>query len=298
MGYGWAMSVPFRRADQERCPVPECGAAVHLFSRHCPTCGADTGSPNVKLARAERPALAVRAQVAREVAVERGCAEALGRLHELGAASHATVAMGHAVLHELLSWDSGLYATYGGLLDGEARKPALPDDDRRRASVEGKLYGSGAAGQVRYAALSVDGSGLASYGPVSVRLKEVAVRQRATVLEENSFEFFERHGVGLLDPVPCGYLGTWEDRSEVVTAKLAGGLSPHTSKAELADALLRSAGDRKTDSFVEVHLWGPFDGRAIEAVRVMRAPTNRVDQVLAEAALHLAQQRGILWASP
>ena len=45
--------------------------------------------------------------------------------------------------------------------------------------------------------------------------------KRMSLLEENSYVFYERHNLGRLGSVrPAGYFSTWDDRGKLVGAKL------------------------------------------------------------------------------
>src|SRR5947199_10731413 len=65
---------------------------------------------------------------------------------------------------------------------------------RRRVGVEGTFFGTYGE-KIRYAALSLDGTGLKSYGEYSIRLWEIAIKDRTSLLEENTYDFVEHHGI-------------------------------------------------------------------------------------------------------
>lgn len=140
--------------------------------------------------------------------------------------------------------------------------------------MEGKLYGD-QTGEIRYGALSTDGRGLSSYGDVALRLRDVAIAQRTTVLHENSYDFAARHRIGLTDSWPLGFLGAWDDRALVAVAKHAETLPEACNDGEFETILLSSQGDRATDRFVEAHVFGPF---SVEAVQSIRSVTRRADE--------------------
>ena len=50
------------------------------------------------------------------------------------------------------------------------------------------------------------------------------------------------------------------------TAKLADFIGPETTTSEYARILLSSSGDRATDQFVEVHIYGGFNLSAVSTV--------------------------------
>lgn len=138
---------------------------------------------------------------------------------------------------------------------GQLRKPAEFESDRHRLTVEGVMFGSYGE-NIRYAALSLDGAGLRSYGSYSLRFREVAINRRATLLEENSYVFVEKHGMTAGKEIPSGYRSTWEEREKLALAKLAQRITPASSEGDFPGILLFSEGDYKTDDFIEIHIYG------------------------------------------
>ena len=244
-----------------------CGLGVPDSVEKCPTCGHYAGPPNVRAARGADEVTALNRRY--EEAVERskagGSYPQLIWLEEEAKASFAVVNVGLDFLFHFVTNDKQLYSTYSLATRGQIRKPASRSNEEDRLAVEAKLFG-GYGDEIRYAALSADGSGVKSYGAFTLRLRDIAISDRATLLEVNSFDFVEKHGIGVRGRPPNGYRAAWEDRHRLVVAKLAGRISPSTSRAELPTMLLRSEGDRATDDFVEVHIFGTFDINAVESV--------------------------------
>ena len=148
---------------------------------------------------------------------------------------------------------------------GETRIVAEMKDDKQRRGTEGVLFGAYAP-EIRYAALALDQRGLISYGNCSMTLADMTMRYKATLLEENSYFFVQKHRIVAGDALPQGYRATWENRHLLAVAKLADKI---TQKAQnWANVLLHSNGDRQHDEFIEVHIYGAFDKQAIEAVAI------------------------------
>jgi hypothetical protein len=170
---------------------------------------------------------------------------------------------------------------------------------RNRTAVEGILFGSW-GGSISYAALSLDGRGLPSYGPVSIQLKEAAIEHRASVLQGNSYHFVQKHRLVQGDPLPRGYRAPWRTRGDVASAKLGDTVKKQSMKDKDRARLLLSPGkSRSDDDFVEVHVFGPFNREAIACISVLEAPRVPADQVLLDAVqTQAATMGGITWANP
>ena len=95
------------------------------------------------------------------------------------------------------------YLNYSQSVGANLRGPARPVDHADRASVGARLFASYDQ-HIAYAALSPDGRGLSSYGEVMVswRVTMDYLGKRMSLLEENSYVFHERHGLGRLGSAP------------------------------------------------------------------------------------------------
>ncbi len=206
----------------------------------------------------------------------------------------AVVSMKLGDLHSFLTNPQSLYSTYALQVRGEVRKPARPQDDRDRGTVDSMIFGTYGE-HIRFAVLSLDGSGVKSYGPYDVQLREVAISHRATLLEENSYHFLETHDMRPRQKLPSGYRSTWQDRHKLAVAKLAGYITEDTSPEDHAGLLLVSEGNRATDSLIEVHIYGAFDEGAIEAVRGKSRPKSRVDKAQLAVVKDYLKSAGKQW---
>lgn len=192
---------------------------------------------------------------------------------------------------EFLRGERSLYRTFGKVAaDGPSSKaawagarPGERGDDGLRRMVDGRLFGR-CADELRYAALGLGELGLTAYGPVTLELEPEAVAHRASVLEEDTFAFFARHGLGHLEPAgrgyrarpePPGYRAAWLDRHLLVLAKLAPRLP--VPPADYPGLLLRPAADRFSDELIEVHIYGPLDRDAVRRVLLPRERPQKVD---------------------
>lgn len=272
----------------------KCGETVPVAARDCLVCGTHHGFPNVKVARAEGEELEARYSAAREGARQRGCVAQLNELEVAMNGSHAVVNVDSDFLYRLLTSEQTLYASYAKQTAAGTRASARLEQDQQRTAVEGLLFGSWGK-DLCYAALALDGCGLASYGDASIELRDAAIEDRASALEDNSYQFVQRHRLVPGDPLPLGYRATWQTRARLAVAKLASRLEATTTPGEHPSLLLTAGEQRSDDQFVEIHVFGSFNREAIAAVRVLITPEDPGEQVLLAAARAKAAKLGVRW---
>ncbi|MFM2376125.1 MAG: hypothetical protein RLZZ165_1222 [Bacteroidota bacterium] len=261
---------------------------IQINMNECPTCGCTLIPPtNVRMANhpQERDALEARYKEAVETAKSNGANGKLEEMEAMLAGAHAVVSMDLLFLNSMLTSSKLLYTSYKNQVDAGIRKPAEHENDRDRIVAEGQLYGSN-GGKIFYAELSPDGTGLSSYGEFAVTLREVAIAHRASLLEQNSFNFKDKS-------LPLGYRSVWEERIKLGVAKLASGLHPGISKQEVNKLILKSEGDRATDEFIEIHIFGSFDNRAISKIVGPNPSKAKKSKGLLSAIKEEAEKLGI-----
>jgi hypothetical protein len=277
-----------------------CGKARHGIEPQCRACNypAAQWAPNVQLAARpeEIAALEERYRNARDMAGEASAGlEALERIAER---TGAVVNLPVGLAHSLFTGEAPLYSPYEQQLKGSLRTPAEPENDRHRRAVGGLLYGSYSEEMV-YAALSADGRGLSSYGPVHLELEESCVAYRSTVLEENSYSFVRRHGVTPGRPLPHGYLARWQARGMLAVAKLAQDVKDDLDEEACCRLLLQSRGDRASDRFLEVHVYGTFNHQAVRSLALPGAGAagllDEVRQVQIKVLRERLERSGVPW---
>jgi len=242
----------------------------------------------------EKDALEERYEVAFEMSQEDG---SYSNLMDLDAAMHKTCAVINVdlgFLYAFITNDKALYSTYTLQVRGNVRIPAEPKDDRHRMGIEGMLFGSYGE-KIRYAALSLDGRGVVSYGPYAMQLSDVAIAERATLLEENSYDFVETYAMRPGDPIPPGYRSTWQDRHKLAVAKIAERIFETTLPDDHPALLLSSEGNYEDDDFIEVHIYGPFNPRAIAAVHGHSSTKNAVEGAKLRAIKDILTRAGKEW---
>lgn len=247
-----------------------CGHEVPLSWNHCPHCARPGLFPNVRATQvpAEQEALERRYQAALQDASSRGAEAEVGKFEAAAASSKAVRALPMRELDRLASSDKELFPTFYGLLGAEVRLPHGNQWDLLRRIADEALF-PGYREEIRFAALSLDGTGLSSYGECSFVFRDDMIAHRASMFEENSTAFLKRHAY---DP-PMGHRATWTERGKLCVAKLAGRIGPGTPEAQFPGILLRAGAASEDDDFVEVHIWGPMSLRTVE--RILMPVTRR-----------------------
>ncbi len=210
---------------------------------------------------------------------------------EVQTMSQAVVGMNIDTLCRLATSTNEIYSNYQLMVHAQTRRPASLSNDQRRLAVDGKLWGTFGS-EIRYAALSLDRKGLSSYGNCSATLRNLHVEHRASILEKNSYEFVE---ASPSQPLPLGFRSTWKNRHRVAVAKCAERINAATLKEEFAVILMESGTARYQDDFIEVHIFGPFDFKAIEAISASAKITNKRDQLTLKIIRKRAATEGKTW---
>ena len=166
-------------------------------------------------------------------------------------------------LDRLIASDQEMIPSYYGLLAGQVRLPHGNQWDGLRGTADEALF-PGYKEHIRFAALSLDGQGLSSYGECSFIFRDKMISHRASVYEENSAVSLKKHGY---EP-PLGHRATWAERARLCVAKLGERIKPKTTLDQFSHLLLQPGRSSGEDGFVEVHVWGPMTIRSIERILV------------------------------
>lgn len=267
-----------------------CDTEFNADLSHCPACNHFVSYPNVRdvSVQAEKDALQQRYDAACAEHNRADNEKTFTDFEQATLESIAVINVNGAFLEMFFSREEHLYSTYHLAIDGEIRNPASPADDRRRCAVDGALFGSYGK-EIRFAAISLNGAGLSSYGPYTMRIKNKAIAHRATLLEENSFLFLEKQAMKVTDKLPCGYRAVWDDRHKLAVSKHAERLAKTTSNDDFAGIMLTNSGNRADDDFMEVHIYGPFNRSAIESVSGP-LPRSKYDKVTFKVLVNLIRR--------
>jgi len=275
---------------------PDCDSEIPYTEEKCPTCGYHAGPPNVRAANRveEIQALDERYQEAFETAKNDGHLSILEKFDEALKKTSAVINVDLNFLHFFTTSAKNLYTTYERGVAGQMRKPAPSEFDKDRRGVGGTVFGS-YADEIRYAALSLDGSGPHSYGPYAMKFRDIAIRSRATTMEINSYDFVRKYDLKPGNRPPPGRIASWDNRHKLAVAKLAEHLTPQIIETDFPSLLLSSAGNRATDDFIEVHIYGTFDLNAIESVKGISTSGSRDERDLLRMVKKHLSNAGKVW---
>ncbi len=246
-----------------------CSNEVPQPSQCCPHCGRPGLFWNVVAAEEsdERAALDRRYQAAKKDAINRKAERAVQEFENAMSESHAVIARSPSEVLRLASSARQLYATYYQMIEAELRLPDGDEWDALREPADTLLFPH-YKNQIRFGALSLDGVGLSRYGSCSIVLREGMIAHRASLFEENSAVFVERHGMKKARTIK-GYRSTWNDRPKLCFAKLHDKVDSTTTLDKYSRILLSSGVKPEDDEFVEVHIWGPLSVLTMERVIVI-----------------------------
>src|SRR5208282_1748629 len=161
-------------------------------------------------------------------------------------------------------------------------------------NVDEKIY-PGFRAEIVNAALSPDGRGLINYGVITLEFQNVSIEDRASVMRENSFAFYERNDLGRRDAVEeLGWRSVWADRAHLGVAHLAPTVTPATAIHELADHILFSGATRPDDRYIEVHIFGEISWQSLSKVTLEKPLTKPEDQDDGSLGQQKLKTRGVM----
>jgi len=246
----------------------------------CERCSCDLGAPNVNIVSTEDElnALKLRYEEAKDFTKKNSTEVALNRFESHFNANVKAVI--NISLKTLLNWvlNTSSYKTYHRAVDEGLRKVADLNNDRKRTAIDSLFYGTHGR-DIYYAALTLNSQGLESYGHCRVILDENLIENRASTLEENSFNFVKTHKINFekLD-IPNGYRSTWGDKLKLTVAKLHLRLTSSSSENDFDNLVLKNARDRNNDEFIEIHIYNYLSSYVIKSVFIPK-PKNDKDKI-------------------
>ena len=281
--------------DTLDCPNSKCNAKIAYHQDHCPVCHEYLGNILIRelLTTKEVMTLQGRYRTAKAMAVDNNAlAEVEAFEQAVKADAKAVINVDELFLENFLEDDRTLLSNYRLMTEAQIRTPAARQNHRQRLITESMLFGDNAK-DVRYAALSLNGKGLDSYGNCSIRLKSIGMYGKSTLLEENSFDFVMNNDLKATTPNPPGFRATWDEKHTLAVAKLGEYIRSGT--ANFAEVLLKCEGDRHTDKFIEVHIHGIIDGQSIDHLTIPVSVKGRRATAALKAIKKKAREKGLTW---
>lgn len=280
---------------------PSCAESMPETVTECPHCGRPSLFPNVIAATKPEEETALAVRVAQSYA-EAGARGTTDKVNEFAAALAAGEAVINRYFGELfrLGWsDDQIYSTYYQRVNAGMQLPEGDSWNRLRGIADSILFGDKNKASIRFAALSLDGIGLEKFGECSMTLKTPMIAHRASVFEENSVVFMERHDIGGRHKfvVPPGFRAPWGQYVALCLAKLTGKLLPDTPSGAFPGILLFSGSTLGDDDFVEVHIWGSLTIRSFRRV-VVRQWNSACAPVDTTALAARLSQAGVEFVTP
>ncbi|MBF0183864.1 MAG: hypothetical protein HQM06_05675 [Magnetococcales bacterium] len=145
----------------------------------------------------------------------------------------------------------------------------LLDDDpwtRLRAQAD-QYFFHGFHEEIHFAALTLNDSGMSSYGSCCLLLKEALIDERASLFRENTGLYFREHQPSEKNPVTPGWRAVWAERGMLAACKLQEQLTTTTASSDFADLLIQfSPEDAELDDFLEVHIYGSLTIKTVQQV--------------------------------
>lgn len=272
----------------EHCGKP----ARYGIEPECRACYWPRGmyAPNVQVARNLEDTLQARFESMQQRAAQESWQPFFEAMVEVGVKSDAVVAVDINYAFEFFAKEYTLHKPYMSQVRAGMRAPASEENDARRGTVDNLIYGSYGE-EMNFAALSADGQGIPSWGPIFFQLDAQAIAYRSTVIEENSFDFVTNRGltpksVGDRLNLVAGYLSVWDSRQKLVASKLAPRLATLPPPVDLEGKLIDPGSGRQDADYLEVHIFGPYNHQSVQDIRAhgisLKQPIN--------AALFMALQ--------
>lgn len=254
---------------------PRCGAEVEYYRENCIN-GHFVGFPNIRRAREMVADLYRHYYAAMTNAASRGVASRVQDLERLLQGTVATINVSANIIRNMALGQN--YISYYNALAHDARKIAQQYYHAHREAVDAKVH-TGYGTEILNAALSADGRGLTNYGPITLELRQVAIEDRASVMRENSFEFYDRYHLGDRDAIEePGWRSVWVNRAQLGVAHLGPDISAATPDADLPKIILSSGTTKRDDRYMEVHIFGDLSWQTLNKATLAQPLTTPEEQ--------------------
>lgn len=255
-----------------------CNNNIPPSVSRCPHCGQPSRFPNVITADDEQRQLQSRYDKATNEALSRGVIANIDDFERSLNKSYAVINRSISELSRLAGNEFDVYATYYHLSEGIRLQKGDEFDSLRQAADS--IFFTGYREEIRFAALSLDSTGLSNYGDCSWILREDMIAHRTSVFEDNTTLYYINNDIKGAKDVPKGYRASWKERAKLCVAKLASRIDITTVSDKYSNILLHQGATSKEDDFVEVHIFGPMTIRTIAEVSFTNKIKSKNDQVL------------------
>jgi hypothetical protein len=197
-----------------------------------------------------------------------------------------------AKLHRNMSHGQN-YISYYSALDAGSRKIAERQYHAHRGAVDEKIH-PGYRDDIVNAALSPDGRGLVNYGAITLELQELSIQDRASLMRENAFSFYERYDLGRRGAKEdLGWRSTWENRTILGISHLAPAITGSTGFSDLAKLMMFSGASRHDDRYMEIHIFGGLSWQSLSSVTLEQPLTDPQERDDWEFASQKLGNRGV-----
>ena len=270
-----------------------CNCGFSLDRTQCPHCAQPQLFPNVRLAEhdEERQKLIDRYGRAKEDCRRRGHEKALAEFEQVCDTSVAVFNCSTLKLFRQIASGTDLFETYHDLerLRIRSERPVGHNWQKLRPQAEIELLGSHHhLDKLHYAALSLDGVGLDSYGDCTVTLREEMISHRASCFDGNSALIYEEKH----DFSGC-LRSSWPERAKLCAAKIAGKLDESVSFDDYSGMLLSKGVTPDDDEFVEVHVFGTMTARTFQSVAIDASKLSGRPKALWKAVKEKLAKNGV-----
>lgn len=193
-------------------------------------------------------------------------------------------------LHFQVGSETDLFHTYYALEELKLRMTSASGLDWAKLRPQAEIELMGSTDHIRrlhYAALSLDGKGLTSYGNCIVQLDEGMVAHRTSCFEGNSAVIYSKihHFNDVLR-------SCWSERHLICVAKHGVDLDNSSTPSSFPNIILRNGTSGLDDVFVELHVFGDMTSRTFKSVEVDRSKLTSQQKTLYRALAAKLKHRG------
>ena len=267
-----------RKASRD---CPNCTFEFPINHTGCPHCGMPSFFPNVDRANdpIEKEKLELRLKKVRKECTEKDCEDKLDSFIKECSKSQAVFGCRIGRLFREIGTETQVYETYHDLERLKLRCSAPPGLDwgKLRPQAETELLGGDQhPDKIHYACLSLDGTGISSYGECVITLNEPMIAHRSTCFEGNTAVIYSEHK-SFEDFVTC----EWAVRGDLCGAVLGKKLNKVTQLADFQGILVEDGASPLDDLFIEVHVFGSMTGRTFQKVSIDSSKHSKNDKIYA-----------------